>query len=99
MKKVLVACGNGIATSTVVASKIEEYLGENNFDAKIDKTKLLEVRSSGNDYDLVVTTGNFDGELNVPIINGMSLLTGIGEEQVLEEILETLKQNDEELTK
>lgn len=90
MKKILVACGNGIATSTVVASKIEEYLAENNVKAQIDKTKLLEVRSSGNDYDLVVTTGTFGGELNVPIINGMSLLTGINQEATLEEILETL---------
>jgi len=91
MKKILVACGNGIATSTVVASKIDDYLKENSFNAKIDKTKLLEVRSSGNDYDLVVTTGTFSGELDVPIINGMSLLTGIGQEATLEEILETLK--------
>ena len=26
MKRILVACGNGIATSTVVATKVREYL-------------------------------------------------------------------------
>lgn len=26
MKRILIACGNGIATSTVVATKVKEYL-------------------------------------------------------------------------
>ncbi len=91
MKRILVACGNGIATSTVVASKIESFAAEHNHRIKVDKTKLLEVRSKGNDYDLVVTTGNFDGQLSVPIVNGMSLLTGIGQEATLNEIFEVLK--------
>lgn len=93
MKKILVACGNGIATSTVVASKIKDYANENGYDVNIDKTKLLEVRSKGDNYDLVVTTGNFDGQLSVPIVKGMSLLTGIGQEETLEEIFNKLNNN------
>lgn len=91
MKRILVACGNGIATSTVVASKIKDYADEHGYSIKIDKTKLLEVRSKGDNYDLVVTTGNFDGVLNVPIVKGISLLTGIGQEETLVEIFDKLE--------
>lgn len=42
-KRILVACGNGIATSTVVATKIRNYLTENGIDAETTQTKLMEV--------------------------------------------------------
>ena len=32
MKRILVACGNGIATSTVVATKVREYLQQHGID-------------------------------------------------------------------
>lgn len=91
MKRVLVACGNGIATSTMVASRIREYADEAGVSISTDQTKLLEVPSKGNNYDLVVTTGKFEGKLDVPIVSGLSLLTGIGEEETLNEIIEKLK--------
>lgn len=93
MKRILVACGNGIATSTVVASKIKDYANEKGYEVNIDKTKLLEVRSKGDNYDLVVTTGNYEGQLSVPIVKGMPLLTGIGQESTLEEIFDKLNAN------
>lgn len=92
MKRVLVACGNGIATSTVVATKIREACEENGVDVSVTQCKLLEVESKASDFDLLVTTGKFTGgEVNVPTIGAMSLLTGIGEEETLEEIVNALK--------
>lgn len=40
---ILVACGNGIATSTVVASKIKTFLAEKGVDVETTQTKLMEV--------------------------------------------------------
>jgi len=91
MKKVLVACGNGIATSTVVATKIREYAEEQGVDISTSQTKLLEVPSKASDFDLIVTTGEYKNELGVPIINGLSLITGMGEEETLEEIVNKLE--------
>ncbi|WP_127836791.1 PTS sugar transporter subunit IIB [Clostridium prolinivorans] len=92
MKRVLVACGNGIATSTVVAMKIKEACEDNGINISINQCKLLEVPSKISDYDLLVTTGKFTGsEVNVPVIGAISLLTGIGEEETLEKIIEALK--------
>lgn len=87
MKRILVACGNGIATSTVVATKIRNYMEEKGNPVETTQTKLMEVPSKVQDYDLLVTTGEFDGQTKgVPYIKGMPLLTGIGATETLEEI-------------
>lgn len=92
MKRILVACGNGIATSTVVASKVRDYLSENGVDVSTTQTKLMEVPSKVLDYDLLITTGQFEGQTgDVPVVKGMPILTGIGVDQTMEEILNILK--------
>lgn len=55
MKNILVACGNGAATSTMVAIKIREALEEKNIKANVNQCKLTEIPSKADDYDLVVT--------------------------------------------
>ena len=92
MKRILVACGNGIATSTVVATKVREYLQQHGIDVSTTQTKLMELPGKVQDYDLLVTTGQFDGQTGgVPVIKGMPILTGIGADQTMEEILNLLK--------
>lgn len=91
MKRVLVACGNGVATSTVVASKIRDYAEDKDINLKTDQCKLMEVPGQEANYDLVVTTGEFGGKLDTPIVNGMPLLTGMGQDETLEKIVNYLK--------
>lgn len=92
MKRILVACGNGIATSTVVATKIREKCEDNGISASVTQCKLLEVESKAEDFDLLVTTGKFTGgNVNIPVVGAISLLTGMGEEETLEEIVNYLK--------
>ena len=79
-KRVLVACGNGVATSTVVAAKIKDYCADHG------------VAIQANDYDLVVTSGKFkDADVKTPIIMAIALLTGINEQATLDKIVEALK--------
>lgn len=88
MKRILVACGNGIATSTVVATKIREKCEDNGIPVSVTQCKLLEV----DDFDLLVTTGKFTGgNVNIPVVGAISLLTGINEDATLDEILSHLK--------
>ncbi|WP_291648205.1 PTS sugar transporter subunit IIB [Clostridium sp.] len=92
MKRILVACGNGIATSTVVATKIREICEENGVAVSVTQCKLLEIDSKVEDFDILVTTGKYGGDgANIPVVSAMSLLTGIGEEETLEEIVNYAK--------
>ena len=87
MKRILVACGNGIATSTVVASKVKEYLASQGIEAETTQTKLMEVPGKVEGYDLLITTGQFEGKTgDVLVVKGMPILTGIGVEQTMAEI-------------
>lgn len=89
-KKVLVACGTGIATSTVVTIKIQEALKKNNIDADVIQCKVSEIPSKIDGADLIVTTTVYENS-KIPVIRGLSFLTGIGMEKDLEKIVETLK--------
>ena len=66
-KRVLVACGNGVATSTVVAAKIKDYCADHGVAIQVTQCKMLELHDKANDYDLVVTSGKFkDADVKTP---------------------------------
>ena len=90
-KRILVACGTAIATSTVVARKIEEELAKRGIDVVTNQCKAAEVPSKVEGHDLVVTTTYVSGTGDVPVIHSVSFLTGIGIEQDIEKIVEHLK--------
>lgn len=93
MKKLLVMCGTGIATSTVVTGKVRTWLEENNYDSdvKLYQGKVAEEISRIDDYDIVISTTNVGVEHKDKVINGVPLLTGRGTEEVFNELEEELK--------
>ncbi|MEL7642857.1 MAG: PTS sugar transporter subunit IIB [bacterium] len=90
-KRILVSCGTAIATSTVVAMAIEEALKDRGINVTIRQCKASEVPSLVQGMDLVVTTTPVPGNLGVPVIQTLAFLTGIGKEEVLEQIVAELK--------
>ncbi|MGZ3423562.1 MAG: PTS sugar transporter subunit IIB [Polyangiales bacterium] len=78
MKKILVACGTAIATSTVVAKKLEEALAKRGLQVKIDQCKASEVPAKAAGYDLIVSTTEVTDTKGKPIVRTLSFLTGIG---------------------
>jgi PTS system galactitol-specific IIB component len=90
-KTVLVACGTGVATSTVVAVAIEETMKERGIPVVIRQCKATEVRSLIGDVDLVVATTPVPNDLGKPVVKGLSFLTGIGKAQTLDEIERILR--------
>ncbi|MDO4474458.1 MAG: PTS sugar transporter subunit IIB [Eubacteriales bacterium] len=90
MKKIIVACGTGIATSTVVCVKIKEALKSAGVQADVVQCKVAEIPSKIDGADLVVTTTSFTSD-KVPVIRAISFLTGIGVENDLKKIIEIVK--------
>ena len=90
MKKILVACGTAIATSTVVAKKLEERLAALGIAVQIDQCKASEVPSRVARYDLVVSTTEVGECPGKPVIRTLSFLTGIGIDADVEKIVALL---------
>jgi PTS system galactitol-specific IIB component len=90
-KRILVACGTAIATSTVVAKGIEEALKARGISVITRQCKATEVKGLAPGYDLIVTTTPVPKDLGVPVIQTLAFLTGIGKEAVIDQIAEALK--------
>ncbi len=90
MKRVLIVCGTGVATSTVVADKVRKHLAAVGIEAKIEQTKVTELHRGAKGYDLVVATTQVPASVDAPVVKGLSFLTGMGVEETLAEIEQKL---------
>lgn len=93
MKKytVLVACGAGIATSTVVCQKVENLIKDNNINAEVVQCKIAEVKSKQEGADLIVSTTILPTTYEIPAIIATAYITGIGMDKLDQKILDHLK--------
>lgn len=89
--KVLVACGAGIATSTVVMNKVDNLFKENGIDADLIQIKIAEAASKQDDADMLISTTVLPTEYKIPAIKAMGFLTGIGQDKLEKEIVDTAK--------
>lgn len=91
-KTVIVSCGTGIATSTVAAIAIEEACKEAGIDVITKQCKgqeIPELLKQG--ADLIVTTSIMRFDPGIPVVKGLAFLTGVGKDEVVQEILDHLR--------
>ena len=88
MKKLLIMCGSGIATSTVAAGKVKQWLKDNNLEdeVKIYQSKIAEEVNHIDDYDAVITTTTVPDNINDKVIFGLPLLTNMGIDQMWDQL-------------
>jgi PTS system galactitol-specific IIB component len=91
-KKILVACGTAIATSTVVLRKIEERLEEKGIKVNFVQCKASEVHSKLDGVDLIVTTTPVNNVGDIPVIQTLSFITGLGIDADMEKILSYIQE-------
>lgn len=89
MKRILIICGTGVATSTIVKGKVEKYLQDNKL---LDKVSVIQSHITNEisklaSYDLVLSTTIVPEAHSENIIDAVPLLTDIGAEEVYDAIL------------
>lgn len=89
-KRVLIVCGTGVATSTVVAKKVEEVLMKRGVSVKVEQCKASEAPSKAANFDLIVTTTHVSNVGNTPVIRSLSFISGIGMDKDIEKIMSVL---------
>ena len=93
MKKIIVACGSGVATSQTVASKLEDLLKQRKIQGwSIDVGDFKSIASVIKNYDIYVSLspGN-EVDLGVITFSGIPFLTGFGMDEELNKIIEEIK--------
>lgn len=84
--KIVVACGTAIATSTHVAMKLKELLEERGLKIHTIQCRVPEVPSFAPNADLVVATAQVPYDVDIPVVDGIPFLTGIGVKEVIDKI-------------
>ncbi|WP_027415660.1 PTS sugar transporter subunit IIB [Aneurinibacillus terranovensis] len=90
-KKIAVICGTGVATSTVVMTKMKAFFQEKNIPVNLVQSKVSDILNRADDYDLIISTTTVPASLSAKVINAVPLLTGMGKEKFFQDIEAALK--------
>lgn len=90
MKRIIVACGSGVATSQTVASKLERELDKKGLRVKVEAVDMKALEHHLKNADAYVSIVKPEKDYGVPVFNGIAFLTGVGMDQELDKIIEFL---------
>lgn len=90
-KKVIVACGGAVATSTIAANKVVELCKKNGIDVEICQIRISEIESNLSGAVLIVPTSKVKRDYGIPVITGMPFISGVGVEKTEAAILKVLQ--------
>lgn len=92
MKKIIVACGAGIATSTVAIQKLKAGFEKRGILSQVQFTQctVAEVPMKAKGHDLIVTTAQFSQSVDIPVVSGLPFITGMGADKLIDEIVAKL---------
>lgn len=94
MKKIIVACGNGVATSQAVAFKINRMLENAKIrDAKVEAVNLRSLERELHGAIAYVEVMKSNVSYNVPKIDGLAFLRGENKEEEFQKLVEIINQS------
>lgn len=93
VKKILIACGSGVVTSTIARKRVEELLDKNGYKGKyeIAQVPMGVVADKSKHADFVVATAVSPKDVHCPLVDGKAYLMGRGEDEPNEKILKLMK--------
>lgn len=94
--KVLVSCGAGMATSTIVAEEVKEMMHDNKIQGTVTKCNTLALKDSIEGKDVVFLTTMYQLPENVKWANVSALISGINEDQCREKMIKLMREASEE---
>lgn len=92
MKRVIVACGSGIATSTMISMRIDELLNNHGIDHEIIQISINEIDSYEDHGDVIVSSTQLQKSYSIPTVLGIGFISGINAEEAEQKLLEILDQ-------
>ena len=92
MKRIVVACGSGVATSQTVASKVESMLEEAGVNSKVEAVDIKSLDSIIDQVDVYITIVPGSKSYDVPTVNGIPFLTGFGIDEEFEKLLSLVRE-------
>jgi PTS system galactitol-specific IIB component len=91
--KIMIACGSGVATSTIMASRVKSLLEKHNLKADIIQCSMTEVSTCNpEDTALIVTSLGKLQVKDIPVVVAIPYISGVGGEAVDEKIVSILKE-------
>lgn len=94
--KILVACASSVAQATMLQMALSEFLQEKKIPFEIQKCQFSELKQKVSTFnpDFLFTAGFIPDGLpsHLVVFNGLSLITGFGKSQLLEEFYEKVKE-------
>lgn len=95
VKRVLICCANGVATSTMVSMKCKKKFKELGIDAEVRTCTSNEAKSKAASFKPDIIISNVGKNVRVPegipVVYGVNLLSGQGADETWAEIIEALK--------
>ncbi|MFV0559235.1 MAG: PTS sugar transporter subunit IIB [Enterococcus sp.] len=92
-KRIIVACGSGVATSQTIASKLTRLLEEDKVNAQVEAVDYKSIYRELPSTAIYIYIAQPDAavlekakELGIHVFPGIPFLTGMGMEQVYQEI-------------
>lgn len=91
--KILSICGSGVVTSSMIADKLKDLLGERGYDVSTVEANPSELETyvMREKYDFIAYSSPIYDSCGVPALNAIGLITGRGEDEFVEEALKILK--------
>ncbi len=79
-KRIIVACGTGVATSTLVCQRINKFLENNNIDAEIKQCTYVEIEGNVTPETKVIISSSKVAEevKGVPVVVALPYISGVG---------------------
>ncbi|MBQ6127036.1 MAG: PTS sugar transporter subunit IIB [Erysipelotrichaceae bacterium] len=90
MKRVVIACGSGIATSTIMDAAVRDFLDTTGIKYQTVQCNILELGNYVEGADVIVSSTKISTDYGVPMVTGTAYITGIGEEELNAKLLEIL---------